>query len=39
MPKPFDVNPFIKLWKTLTFSYIIKNKILEYIKLVELAIV
>jgi hypothetical protein len=39
MSKPFDVNPFIKLWKMLTSSYIMKNMILEYIKFVKLAIV
>jgi hypothetical protein len=39
MQKPFDVNPVTKLWKTLTSFRILKNKILKYIKLVELAIV
>ncbi len=39
MQKPFDVNPVTKLWKTLISFWILKNKILEYIKLVELAIV
>jgi len=39
MQKPFDVNPVIKLWKTFTSFWILKNKILEFIKLVELAIV
>jgi hypothetical protein len=39
MQKPFDVNAITKLWKTLTSFLILKNKILKYIKLVELAIV
>jgi hypothetical protein len=39
MQKPVDVNPITKLWKTLISSQILKNKILEYIMLVELAIV
>jgi len=37
--KPFDVNLVTKLWKTLTSFLILKNRILKYIKLVELAIV
>jgi len=39
MQKPFDVNPITKLWKTLISFLILKNKILKYIKLVEVAIV
>jgi hypothetical protein len=39
MQKLFDVNPITKLWRTLTSFQILKNKILEYIELVELAIV
>jgi len=39
MQKLFDVNPIIKLWRTFTSFQILKNKILEYIELVELAIV
>ncbi len=39
MQKPFDVNPITKLWRTLTSSQILENKILEYIKLVELLVV
>jgi hypothetical protein len=39
MQKPFGVNPITKLWKTFTSFLILKNKILRYIKLVELAIV
>jgi hypothetical protein len=39
MQKPFVVNPITKLWKTLTSFLILKNKLLKYIKLVELAIV
>jgi hypothetical protein len=39
MQKPFDVNLATKLWRTLISSQILKNKILEYIKLVELVIV
>jgi len=39
MQNPFHVNPVIKLWKTLTSFWILKSKILKYIKLVELAIV
>ncbi len=39
MHKPFDVNPITKLWRTLTSSRILENKLLEYIKLVELVVV
>jgi hypothetical protein len=39
MHKPFDVNPFTKLWRTFSSSRIFVEKILVYIKLVELAIV
>ncbi len=39
MPKPFVVNPITKLWKTLISFLILKNKLLKYVKLVELAIV
>jgi hypothetical protein len=39
MQKLFDVNPITKLWRTFTSFQILKNKILEYIELVELAIV
>jgi hypothetical protein len=39
MQKSFDVNPFTKLCRTFISSQILKNKILEYIKLAELAIV
>jgi hypothetical protein len=39
MQKPFDVNSFTKLWRTLSSSQIIVEKILKYIKLVKLAIV
>jgi hypothetical protein len=35
MHKPFDVNPITKLWRTLTSSRILENKLLEYIKLVQ----
>jgi hypothetical protein len=36
--KPFDVNPITTLWKTRTYFSILRNKIMEYIKLVEHAI-
>jgi len=39
MQKPFDANPITKLWRTPTSSRILENKILEYIKLVELVVV
>ncbi len=39
MQKLFDVNLVTKLWRTFTFSQILEVKILEYIKLVELAVV
>jgi hypothetical protein len=39
MQKPFDINPHTKLWRTLSSSQILEHQILEYIKLVELAIV
>ncbi len=39
MEKPFDVNPVTKLWKTFTSFLILKNKILEYIKFVQVVIV
>ncbi len=39
MQKPFDVNQVTKLWRTLTSFQILENKILEYMKLVELAVV
>jgi hypothetical protein len=39
MQKPFDVNPFTKLWKTLSSSQILLEKILKYIKSAELVIV
>jgi hypothetical protein len=38
MQKPFDVNPFTKLWKTLSSSQIFVEKILKYIKSAELVI-
>jgi hypothetical protein len=34
-----DCNPTIQMWKRFTSSVILKNKILEYFKLVEFAIV
>jgi hypothetical protein len=39
MQKPFDVNLITKLWRTLTSFQNLENKILEYIKLVELVVV
>lgn len=39
MQKPYDVNLVIKLWRTFTSFQILENKILKYIKLVELPIV
>jgi len=33
-----DCNPTIQMWKRFTSSVILKNKILEYFKLVEFAI-
>jgi hypothetical protein len=39
MQKPFDVNPFTKLWKTFSSSQIIVEKILKYIKLAKLVVV
>jgi hypothetical protein len=39
MHKLFDVNPITKLWRTFTFFRILKNRILKYIKLVELVVV
>jgi len=39
MQKPFDLNPFTKLWRMISSSQILEHQILEYIKLVELAIV
>ncbi len=39
MQKPFDANLVTKLLKTLTSFWILKNKIVKYIRLVELAIV
>jgi hypothetical protein len=39
MQKPFDLNLVTKLWRTLTSFQILENKILEYMKLVELVVV
>jgi hypothetical protein len=39
MQKPFDVNSLTKLWRTFFSSQILVEKILEYIKLVELVVV
>jgi hypothetical protein len=39
MQKPFDLNPLTKLLRTFSSSQILEHQILEYIKLVELAIV
>jgi len=39
MHKPFDVNPITKLWRTFTSFRILENKLLKYIKLVELVVV
>jgi len=39
MQKPFDLNSFTKFWRTISSSQIFEHQILEYIKLVELAIV
>jgi hypothetical protein len=38
MRKPFDVNLLTKLWRTHFSSQILEQKILEYIKLVELVV-
>jgi hypothetical protein len=39
MQKPFDINPFTKLWRTFFSSWIFEQKIHEYIKSPELAMV
>ncbi len=39
MQKPFDINLLTKLWKTFSSFQIFEQKIFEYIKLVELAVV
>jgi hypothetical protein len=38
MQKPFDVNPFTKLWKTFSLSQILVEKIFKYIKSVKLVV-
>jgi hypothetical protein len=37
--QPFDINPLTKLWGTFFSSWILEQKIDEYIKLLELAMV
>ncbi len=39
MQKSFDINLLTKLWRTFLSSQILEQKILEYIKLVELVVV
>ncbi len=38
MQKPFDINPLTKLWKTLSSSRILEQKIPNYIRLIELVV-
>jgi hypothetical protein len=38
MQKPFDINSLTKLWKTLSSSQILEQKINEYIRFVGLGI-
>jgi hypothetical protein len=39
MQKPFDMNPLTKLWRTCFSSWILEQKIHEYIKSPELVMV
>jgi len=39
MQKPFNINPLTKLWGTLFSSWILEQKIHEYIKSLELVMV
>jgi hypothetical protein len=38
MQKSFDINLLTKLWRTFSSSQTLEQKILEYIKLVELVV-
>jgi hypothetical protein len=38
MKPPFDYNPTIQMWRRFAFSVILKERIYEYFKFVELAI-
>jgi hypothetical protein len=39
MKPPHDCNPTTQMWKRFAFSVIVKDRIFEYFKLVELTIV
>ena len=39
MLPPFDVNPLSHLWRTMNASYLLTLSIVEYVKLVEIAVV
>jgi hypothetical protein len=39
MAPSFDTNPFIKMWRLMTTSYILITSFVEYVKLAKLATV
>jgi hypothetical protein len=39
MAPPFDTNPLTKMWHLVTTSHILVYNFLEYVKLVEMAMV
>jgi hypothetical protein len=39
MAKPFDINPVTKLWVTISNNALFIQRLSEYLKLVEIAVV
>jgi len=39
MAKPFDINPMTKLWVTISNNALLTQRLSEYLKLAEIAMV